>query len=77
MSLHSSLLNNHLLLPFQYLSPASLSVSESSRIYILLHVKNPWKFSELAFLLTSDVLGPAAACTGCMRVKRAGAKSHI
>lgn len=59
--------------------PASLSVSvsESSRMYILLRVKNPRKFPELAFLLTCDVLGPAAACTGCMRAKRAGAKSHI
>lgn len=59
--------------------PASLSVSipESNRIHILLHVKNPQMFSVLAFLLISDLLGPAGACTGCTRFKRAGAKSHI
>lgn len=59
--------------------PASLSVSisESNRINILLHVKNPQKFSVLVFLLTSDLLGPAGACTGCMQFKIAEAKSHI
>lgn len=59
--------------------PASLSVSisKSNRINIVLHVKNPQKFSVLAFLLTSDLLGPAGACTGRTRFKIAEAKSHI
>lgn len=58
--------------------PASLSVSisESGRICTLLHVKNPQKFSALAFLLPSDPPCPAGARAGCMRFKRAGAKSH-